>query len=122
MTGLATKFTSDLSENPVLLYMLNGQPVGTVSTPSVDEYIDTVWPTELFPINERGKKTYGLTSYIMSGFYDEERQKEDEWIKLVGHDFYSLPDEKRRFLLQTAGVVKLEQPVDIKQVYNTSIY
>lgn len=122
MTSLVTKFTSDFSENPVLFYMLNGQQVGTVSSPGLDEYIDTVWPTELFPINEKGKKRYGLTSYIISDFYDEERQKEDEWVELVGHDFYSLPEEKRKFLLQTAGVIKLGQVVDVKQVYNTSIY
>lgn len=50
-----------------------------------------------------------------------DQQKENEWLELVGVDFYSMSEEKRQFLLKTAGVIRFEQKINIKRVYDTSI-
>ena len=60
--------------------------------------------------------------YFEGMFSLDDQQKENEWLELVGADFYSLPEEKRQFLLKTAGVIKFEQKINIKIVYSTSIY
>lgn len=120
--NLTSEFTSDFSQNPVLLYMLTKEREGTVNPLDVDEHINTAWPTELFPNIEAFKKDYGELPYIRRQLTFEEDWKENEWLKLVGADFYSLSEEKRQFLLQTAGVIKFEQKVDIKKLYDTSIY
>lgn len=122
MTNFTTGLTSDLSQNPVLLYMLTSKYNRTTKFSSVDEYLDTVWPTELFPKVETDKSSYGLPPYIDKLSFSDHQQKENEWIELVGKDFYSLPEEKRQFLIQTAGVIKFKQKVDIQKLYNTPIY
>ena len=48
--------------------------------------------------------------------------KEQEWIQLVGSDFTNLPKDKKEFLLKTTGIFEFDQPIDIKKIYNTSIY
>lgn len=120
--NLASEFTSDFSQNPVLLYLLTKKQEGTVSLLDVDEHLNTAWPTELFPKIETFKKDYGELPYIRRQFSFEEDWKENEWLKLVGVDFYSLSEEKRQFLLQTAGVIKFKQRVDPKKLYDPSIY
>lgn len=122
MTSFATGITSDLSQNPVLLYKLTGQQNISTQFSSVDEYLDTVWPTELFPKSETDKSSYGLPPYIDKLSFSDHQQKENEWIELVGMDFYSLSEEKRNFLLRTAGIFNFEEDINIKRVYETSIY
>lgn len=122
MTSLSVDLRADLSQNPVLLYMLSGQQINTTDTPRTDEFINVVWPIELFPRTEPNRKNYGLSPYVMESFLSEQEEKEKEWVRLVGFDFYSLSEEKKGFLLQTAGAIKFEHKIDIKQVYNTSIY
>jgi len=53
---------------------------------------------------------------------EDYQKKESEWVKLVGVDFYALSEKKRRFLIQTAGVIKFKEKVNIKKVYDTAIY
>lgn len=122
MTSFATGITSDLSQNPVLLYKLTGQENKTTQFSSVDEYLDTVWPTDLFPKAKTDKSSYGLAPYIDKLPFSDHQQKENEWIELVGMDFYSLSEEKSNFLLRTAGIFNFEEDINIKRVYETSIY
>ncbi|MDP2692065.1 MAG: hypothetical protein Q8O88_00315 [bacterium] len=122
MPSLTSDFTSDFSQNPILLNLLVNQHKDTAGTLNIGEYIDTAWPTELFPKEEIYKKVYGLPPYIESLSSLGDQQKENEWLELVGVDFYSLPEEKRSFLLKTAGIFDFGQEIDIKKVYTTSIY
>lgn len=122
MPSLTSDFASDFSQNPILLNMLAHQQETTAGTMNINEYINSVWPTELFPKVETEKKTYGLSPYIEGLSSLENQQKENEWLELVGADFYSLPEEKRQFLLKTAGVIKFGQKINIEKAYNTSIY
>jgi len=128
MINLTSDFISDFSQNPILLNSLIDQNLlidqhkDTAGTFNIDEYIDTAWPTKLFPKDEIDKKAYGLSSYIGSLSSLGDQQKENEWLELVGIDFYSLPEEKRSFLLKTAGIFDFGQEIDIKKVYTTSIY
>ena len=122
MTSLTSDFTFDFSQNPILLNILAKQQENTAGTLNIDEYINAAWPTELFPKVEADKRHYGPLSYFESMFSLDDQQKENEWLELVGVDFYSLPEEKRQFLLKTAGVIKFEQKINIKKVYSTSIY
>lgn len=128
MTSLSVDLETDLSQNPVLRYMMSGQQIDTTDTPNADEFIDAVFPIELFPRAESNRKNYGLPPYVMESFLSEEmaeeveKEKENEWVRLVGFDFYSLSEEKKRFLLQTAGIFKFETKIDIKKLYDTSIY
>lgn len=113
MTNFTTGITSDLSQNPVLLYKLTGQQNITTQFSSVDEYLDTVWPTELFPKAEMDKSSYGLAPYIDKLSFSDHQQKENERIELVGMDFYSLSEEKRNFLLKTAGIFNFDEVPDL---------
>ena len=122
MTSLTSDFTFDFSQNPILLNILAKQQENTAGTLNIDEYINTAWPTELFPKVEADKRHYGPLPYFEGMFSLDDQQKENEWLELVGADFYSLPEEKRQFLLKTAGVIKFEQKINIKIVYSTSIY
>lgn len=122
MTSLSVNSRVDLSQNPILLYMLSGQQISTTDTPKTDEFINAVWPIELFPRTEPYSKNYGLSPYVMGSFLSEEEDKEKEWVKLVGFDFYSLSEEKKRFLLQTAGIIRFKERLDIKKLYDTAIY
>lgn len=122
MINLTSDFTSDFSQNPILLNIFAQKQENTAGTLNIDEYISAVWPTELFPKVEADKKAYGPLPYIERSSSFDDQQKENEWLKLVGIDFYSLSDEKRQFLLKTAGVIKFEEKVNIKKLYNTSIY
>lgn len=122
MTNLTADFTFDFSQNPILLNLLVNQHKDTAGTLNIDEYINAAWPTELFPKVETDKKHYGPLPYFESVFSLDDQQKENEWLELVGVDFYSLSEEKREFLLKTAGVIKFERKIDIKKVYSTSIY
>ena len=122
MTNLISEFTADYPQNPVLLYMITNQQGGTANPLSVNEYINTVWPTDLFPKVEILKKDYGELPYVKRQFLLEDYQKENDWVKLVGTDFYTLSEEKRQFLTQTAGIIKFEKKIDIKKFYDTGIY
>lgn len=122
MINLTSDFTFDFSQNPILLNIFAQKQENTAGTLNINEYISAVWPTELFPKIEADKKPYGPLSYFESVFSLDDQQKENEWIELVGVDFYSLSEEKRKFLLKTAGVIKFERKIDIKKVYSTSIY
>ena len=122
MTNLISEFTADYPQNPVLLYMITNQQDGTANSLSVNEYINTVWPTDLFPKVEILKKDYGELPYVKRQFLLEDYQKEDDWVKLVGTGFYTLSEEKRQFLTQTAGIIKFEKKIDIKKFYDTGIY
>ena len=122
MPSLTSDFTSDFSKNPILLNLLVNQHKNTAGNLNIDEHIDTAWPTKLFPKDEIDKKAYGPSSYIESLSWLGDQQKENEWLELVGVDFYSLPEEKRNFLLKTAGIFDFGQEIDIKKVYRTSIY
>ncbi|EKE06156.1 MAG: hypothetical protein ACD_19C00072G0001 [uncultured bacterium] len=128
MTNLTSDFTSDFSQNPILINSLINQNLladlhkDTAGTFSIDEYIDTAWPTILFPKDEIDKKTYGPTLFFEKLSPLEDQQKENEWLEIIGIDFYSLPEEKRNFLLKTAGIFDFGQEIDIKKVYTTSIY
>ena len=79
-------------------------------------------PTKLFPKNEIDRKAYGPSSYIETLSSLGDQQKENEWLELVGVDFYSMSEGKRNFLLKTAGIFDFGQEIDIKKVYITSIY
>lgn len=122
MPSLTSDFTSDFSRNPILLNLLVTQHKDTAGTLNIDEYINTVWPIDLFPKDEIDKKAYGPLPYIERLVSLEDQQKENEWLELVGADFYSLSEEKRNFLLKTAGIFDFRQEIDIKKVYSTSIY
>lgn len=122
MLSLTSDFTSDFYQNPILLNLLVNQHKNTASTLNIDEHIDTAWPTKLFPKDEIDKKAYGPSPYIENLSWLGDQQKENEWFELVGVDFYSLPEEKRSFLLKTAGIFDFGQEIDIKKVYATSIY
>ena len=122
MPSLTSDFTSDFSKNPVLLDLLVNPHKDTAGTLNIGEYIDTAWPTKLFPKDEIDRKAYGPSSYIETLSSLGDQQKENEWLELVGVNFYSISEEKRQFLLKTAGVIKFEQKINIKKVYNTSIY
>ena len=122
MPSLTSDFTSDFSQNPILLNLLVNQHKDTAGTLNIGEYIDTAWPTKLFPKDEIDRKAYGPSSYIETLSSLGDQQKENEWLELVGIDFYSLPEEKRNFLLKTAGIFDFGQEIDIKKVYTTSIY
>lgn len=122
MINLTSDFTSDFSQNPILLNIFAQKQENTAGTLNIDEYINAVWPTELFPKAEADRKAYGPLPYIERLSSLDDQQRENEWLRLVGIDFYSLSDEKRQFLLKTAGVIKFEGKVNIKKLYNTSIY
>lgn len=122
MPSLTSDFTSDFYQNPILFNLLVNQHKDTAGTLNIDEYIDAAWPSELFPKVEADKKNYGPLSYFESMFSLDGQEKENEWLKLVGVDFFSLPEEKREFLLKTAGIFDFGQEIDIKKVYTTSIY
>lgn len=122
MPSLTSDFTSDFSQNPILVNLLVNQHKDTAGTFSIDEHIDTAWPTKLFPKGEINKKVYGPSSYFESLSSLVDQQKENEWLELVGLDFYSMSEEKRQFLFKTAGVIKFAQKINIKKVYSTSIY
>lgn len=118
--------TSDFFQNPILLNSLINQHLAdqykdTAGTLDVDKHINTAWQIELFP-NKIDKKTYGPTFYFERLPSLEDQQKENKWLELVGIDFYSLSEEKRNFLLKTAGIFDFGQEIDIKKVYTTSIY
>ena len=115
-------YTSDFPQNPILLNIFANQQRGTAGSLNIDEYINTAWPTELFPKDGIDQKAYGLPSYIENLSPLEDQQKESEWLELVGVDFYLLSNEKRSFLLKTAGIFNFGQEIDIKKVYSTSIY
>lgn len=122
MPSLTSDFTSDFSKNPILLNLLVNQHKDTAGTFNIDAHIDTAWPTKLFPQDEIYKKAYGSSSYIETFSSLGDQQKENEWLELVGVDFYSMSEEKRQFLLKTAGVIKFGQKINIEKAYNTSIY
>lgn len=122
MTSLSVNSRIDLSQNPILFYILSGQQISTTDTPETGEFINAVWPIELFPRTGPYSKNYGLSPYVMGSFLSEEEEKEREWVKLVGFDFYSLSEEKKRFLLQTAGIIRFKERLDIKKLYDTAIY
>lgn len=122
MPSLTSDFTSDFYQNPILLNIFAHQQETTAGVIDIDGYISSVWPIELFPKVEINKKTYGLPPYIERLPSLENQQKENEWLELVGVEFYSLPEEKRQFLLKTAGIVKFGQKINIEKVYSTSIY
>lgn len=122
MINLTSDFTSDFFQNPILLNIFAQKQENTAGTLNIDEYINAAWPTELFPKVEADKKHYGPVSYFESISSLDNQQKENEWLELVGIDFYSLPEEKRSFLLKTGGIFDFEQEIDIKKVYTTSIY
>src|SRR4030043_2352435 len=122
MPSLTSDCTSDFSKNPVLLDLLVNPHKDTAGTLNIDEHIDTAWPTKLFPKDEIDKKAYGPLPYIERLPSLENQQKENEWLELVGDSFYTLSDEKRQFLLKTAGAIRLEEKIDIIKIYNTSIY
>lgn len=122
MPSLTSDFTSDFSQNPILLNLLVKQHKDTAGTFNIDAHIDTAWPIKLFPKEGIDKKVYGSSSYIETLSSLGDQQKENEWFELVGVDFYSLPEEKRNFLLKTAGIFDFGQEIDIKKVYATSIY
>ena len=51
----------------------------------------------------------------LSDFY---QLKEQEWIKLVGKErWYVLGEEKRDFLIRTAGAIDLGKGINIKEAY-----
>ena len=122
MINLTGDFPFDFSQNPILLNIFVHQQENTGGTLNIDEYISTVWPPELFPKVESDKKTYGPLHYIERSPLLEDQQEENEWLKLVGVNFYSLSEEKRQFLLKTAGAIKFKQKVDIRKLYSTTIY
>ena len=122
MPSLTSDFTSDFSRNPILLNLLVNQHKDTAGTLNIGEYIDTAWPTKLFPKDEIDRKAYGPSSYIETLSSLGDQQKENEWLELVGVDFYSMSEGKRNFLLKTAGIFDFGQEIDIKKVYITSIY
>lgn len=122
MINLTSDFISDFSQNPILLNIFAQKQENTAGTLNIDEYINAVWPTELFPKAEADRKAYGPLPYIERLSSLDDQQRENEWLRLVGIDFYSLSYEKRQFLLKTAGVIKFEEKVNIKKLYNTSIY
>lgn len=122
MPSLTSDFTSDFSQNPILLNLFVNQYNSTEGILNIDEYIDIAWPTKLFPKDQVDKKTYGLPPYVDSLSSLEDQQKENDWFELVGIGFYSLSEEKRKFLLKTAGVIKFKKKIDIKKMYSTSIY
>lgn len=122
MTSSTSDFESNFSQNPILLNLFTHQQEGTASAFNIDEHINTAWPVELFPKIEIVNKNYGPLPYVERASSVSEQQKENEWLELVGMDFYSLSDEKRNFLLKTAGIFNFGEEIDIKKVYTTSIY
>ena len=120
MKAFTPELTSDFSQNPLLLYMLTKQENETTELVDLNESLNKIYPPHLFSRVGLDKVNYHPLSYIAS--ISIEQQKEEEWVRLVGIEFYSLPQEKRNFLLKTAGIFDFGEGIDIKKVYKTSIY
>lgn len=120
MKAFTTELTSDFSQNPILLYMLKKEENETTELVDLNEPLNKIYPPSLFSRVGLDKVNYRPLSYIPSISIEE--QKEEEWIKLVGVEFYSLPQEKRNFLLKTASIFDFGEELDIKKVYKTSTY
>ena len=122
MLNLTSDFTSGFSQNPALLLILANKQEDTAVTLNIDEYINAAFPKELFQKVKISKINYGPLPYIERLSSLDDQRKENEWLSLVGIDFDSLSEEKRNFLLRTAGIFDFGQEIDIKKVYTTSIY
>lgn len=113
------------TDNPILLFMQDKIiDYGTKSN-DLGMFTYQVWSYSDFSIINQNQVVYSPSQYItpLSKIqFDEDSSKEQEWIKLVGNDFTSLPQDKKEFLLKTAGVFEFDQPIDIEKIYNTSIY
>lgn len=74
-----------------------------------------------FPLSER--KTFDFSEIykernIVQQLTDIYQLKEREWIKLVGKQrWYALVEEKRDFLIRTAGAIDLGKRINIKEGY-----
>ncbi len=113
------------TDNPILLFMQDKTiDYGTKSN-DLDMFTYQVWSYNDFSIINQNQVVYSPFQYItpLSKLqFDDYSSKEQRWIQLVGSDFTSLPQDKREFLLQTAGIFEFDQQIDIKKVYSTSIY
>ena len=113
------------TDNPILLFMQHKtMDYGTKSN-DLDLFTYQVWRYNDFSIINQNQVVYSPLQYItpLSKIQlDSYSSKEQEWIQLVGNEFANLPQDKKEFLLKTAGVFKFDQPINIKKVYNTSIY
>ena len=66
-------------------------------------------------VREAEEITATLTSIRMA--------REQDWFDLVGKDsFLSLDKQSREFLINTAGILDLGGPIDIKKVYDSPPY
>jgi len=113
------------TDNPVLLFMQNKSiDYGTKPNDS-DMFAYQVWSYSDFSIVSQNQVIYNPFQYITTLSklqFNDYSSKEQEWIQLAGSEFDNLPQDKREFLLKTAGVFEFDQPIDIKKVYSTSIY
>ena len=122
MSGTAFDFKNNYSQNPLLLYGLSKKLNSTSEEVNIEELINTVWTRESFTRIQTDKQTYSPMPYISKYNISHKHKKENEWVELVGIEFYALSEEKRSFLLKTAGIFDFGEKIDIKKVYSASIY
>lgn len=112
-------------DNPILLFMQNKSiDYGTKPSGS-DVFAYRAWSYNGFSLTNQNKVIYSPSQYItpLSKIQlNDYSSKEQEWVQLVGNEFTNLPQDKKEFLFKTAGIFEFDQPIDIKKVYNTSIY
>jgi len=62
-------------------------------------------------------------NYIGEQIRAKYNQAIKDWMDIVGKDqFFSLPAEKQSLLINTAGILDFEEPIDVYAAYKYSIY
>lgn len=113
------------TDNPILLFMQDKTIDYGTKPNNSDMFAYQVWSYNDFSIINQNQVIYSPPQYItpLSKIQlNDYSSKEQEWIQLVGNEFANLPQDKKEFLLKTAGIFEFDQPIDIKKVYSTSIY
>lgn len=88
--------------------------------------VTNTFPTLSFETLLSERKTFDFSVFeiykekkdVAKELADFYQLKEQEWIKLVGKErWYALREEKRDFLIRTAGAIDLGKGINIKDAY-----